>query len=150
MDTLGGLITDGLGLDATQGLITMKFGVFSLLEIIVIPATGGGPYPHPNAWNVVPKGKIGDFYKPITEQVSISPPFYNLIQQTTPMTRIIISLRINKKLIEKNFLVRNETAKKIIKVFNFLNKQILQGSVNISNIKSIFGRIKVSIKNLLK
>ncbi len=153
-NTYSGLITGGLGFDALQGLITASYHVGPITIIIVVQPLipGGGPYPKEGAWNVVPTGKIQDFYKPVNpailENNAQNPPFY--LPVAAPRNHVTVRVMWDGKPYEKEYLVRQKTTKIIVNTLNFVNKLFQRGNVLISNFKRLPTSIKVKIKNIIR
>jgi len=143
MTPISGLITGGLGLNATEGMLTYNFHLFTVFII----TGGGGPYPHPNAWNVIQPGKLAEFYKPV-DTTSQTPPFY--VPVATPKNHVIVRVVIGERTFEKEYLVPQQNTRIIVNVLNFINKTFIKGHVVISNIKRLTTNITVKIKNIIK
>lgn len=156
-NTYSGIITGGLGDDATHGMITMKFSLFTLAEVGIMYIPGGGPYPKPGAWNVIPSNQLQDFYKPyaatnestkvVASEITKTPPFY--VPAVLPRTYVRVRIKVGEKVHEKEYLVSSKSYKVIVNVANFINRTVTRGSVLVNAIK-LKANIIVKIKNIIK
>lgn len=129
MTPLSGLITGGLGLPACQGMIVNRFHLFGCgISVSVHTESGGGPYPRPGAWNVIPD--IQNFYKPVDPR--------NYLQQQ-PWGRkthhVIVTITIDDQTTTKEYLVGEKFAHSIVKVADVINATMQRIRVLVSNIK---------------
>ena len=117
-DKINGLLTGGLGigLAATDMMITATVFTIGPISITVLPdASGSKP---------LQAGEIKDFYKPvdpINRQPS-SEPFYTPYQVPVKKKHVKVELKFGNFEIEKEYLVREDRIKVLIKVLNLVGR----------------------------
>lgn len=146
-DPLNGLITNGLGVDLPADAMIITATTFTLGPVnISVPVIGtGGSIP-------LQPGQVQDFYKPV-DQVNLQPkqePFYTPYQVPVKKKVVKITLKFGEKEIEKEYSVREDKLKIIIKVLNFVNRVKSGISMQVRNLKRIATKASVKILRFRK
>lgn len=124
--TYSGLITNGLGLPACCGLLTMGFGVFKCtVEIYTPPIGGGGGGPY------VANG----FYVPLNKQLT----------HTTKL--VIITVKMKDHTWKKSYVVDRTKAKIVVNIVNLFNAIKRNLTVGISTIKRTTAKVMAVFDN---
>lgn len=124
-DSLGGILTNGMGADAT-GLI---LGPFRL------KVTAGQPYVPPT------NGQGG---------VSIRPDsliYQDIERDEERKRRVQIQVKLGKTVIEKTYFVSVERSKKIVNVVKWINTKIVRTQFRVGKIRRKMAEIAVTLKN---
>jgi len=124
-DSLGGILTNGMGADAT-GLI---LGPFRL------KLTAGQPFVPPG------NGQGGVAIRPDS-------PIYNEIERDEERKRRVqIQVKLGKTVIEKTYFVTEERSKKIVNVIKWINSKIINTQFRVGKIRRKMADISVTLKN---
>ena len=141
----GGIITNGLGLNACTGMIiTTQFHLFGF-EVVVPPVQtpfeGGGSFP-------LAPGEIQGFYKPVQpgELPFLTPYDYDPLAKKK--RHVIMSVTFGERKIEKEYLVSDKRANTVVSVINLLNNTKQKISVVAAGLKRITTSAIIRIKNL--
>ena len=124
-DSLGGILTNGMGADAT-GLI---LGPFRL------KVTAGQPYVPPN------NGGGGSTVRPDTVI------YQDIVRDEERKRRVQIQVKLGKANIERTYFVSEERSKAIIKVVKWLNMKIVQTQFRVGKIRRKLSDINITFKN---
>jgi len=145
----GGIITDGLGMDACKGLaITTKFNLWCGVEITVPPNLGAGHFG--GGSKPLAPGEIKSFYKVLPKEQQ---PYYLTPLDYDPFVKtqhVLIKLNFGEKEIERDYVVSDRHARAIIKAMNIINATQSKIAVGVENLKKLAVRASAIIKNLRK
>jgi hypothetical protein len=114
MDTLGGILTNGLGGDCTA-MILGPFRLKVFIDVKDVEVGGGG---HAGGVTPVDIDNIRDDIK------------------HDPKKYVRITVKMGKKEIFKEYIVSKNRSEKIVKVANFINKTLQKISVTVNNFKA--------------
>jgi hypothetical protein len=133
----GGIITGGLGRPACRGIImNLPFR----LACLAFPSPLGGSIP-------LEPGEIHDFYTPVELQ-NIDGRLVDPKAYGKKTVKIKVESRFFKN--EKEYLVSESTAKRLVKIANMANVTRGRIKVAITEIRKVATRATVRIKNLKK
>lgn len=133
-DSLGGILTDGMGADY-NGLILGPFR----LKI----TSGGPPF-------VPPGGGPGGAGGGATGSSNINtgfPPYSDDYEEAIARQRLVkFEVKMGEKIMEKNFLVSVERADKMVKIVKWANVKIIQAQFMVGKFKRMRGDISARFK----
>lgn len=140
-DKINGLITNGLGVGLPACAMMMTATTFTLGPVVI--TLGGGSRP-------MPPGTAKDFYKPVDRINLQDPPFYTPYNVPVKKCIVKVNLKFGDREIEKEYAIREQRLKVLVKVLNF-TKRVQGGiSVMVVNMKKIATRASVRILRFRK
>ena len=146
MNLSGGLITKGLGLPASSGLITMYFHLFATVTITVSGGAGmGGSLP-------LAPGEINNFYQPIVPESfsGIDPSLINhpiFVDHKDIKKFVTIKIKFGDREIEKEYMVPIRRANIIIKAITIVNSTNHKVKAVINGLQILKRKIVAKISN---
>lgn len=143
-----GLLTGGLGIGIPACAMMITATTFNLgpcgIDIKFVADTGYS--------KVFQPGEIASMYQPVPDNLQPFPPeildkMYTPYQVPVEKTKIQFKLRIGEKVFEREYLVRANRRKIVIRVLNVVNatKDLMKATVK--NLKTVFHKISVRVKN---
>lgn len=117
-DSLGGILTKGLGSNSTAFIIAP----WNLKLVITVEDKGGG------------KSRVsgGGIYPVDTDHL-----------EEEPKKNIYISVKLGNKIIEKNYLVSKNRSDKIVNIVNILNKTTENFNLTVNKFRKVVHNITV-------
>ncbi len=140
MNSLGGIITNGLGLPAANNIIVNFFNL--TIEYNEPPVT---PEPEPQPPAYTGSGGGGVYPGPSHVASRIEQPMVPYLRKTRVIS---IRVKIRDNEIEKVYEVSEKYANTVISIMSLINKTQKIVKVSINNIKRISSNIYVTIKNI--
>lgn len=143
------VITNGLHCGpACKGIITTTFSLYcDVTAPPVVPPTpggGGGPYPR-DAWNKI--SNVNDFYTPTKEQFYEVPRDKEADYFRKQLT-VTLKVSLGDIKVEKTYSVPEKRKNATVKFFNILNATQSRMNAQISKLKTVINRAKVTIRNI--
>lgn len=127
-NSFSGLITNGLGMPACCGLLTMGFGLFKCtIEIVVppIPPSGGGGGPY------VANG----YYVPLTRPLT----------HTTKL--VLVTVTMNNHTWKKSYVVDRTRAKVAVAIVNMINSVRGKITIGVDSLRKAARSVVASFSN---
>jgi hypothetical protein len=151
MDSMGGLITGGLGVSAGCGLITTKFhlGKYCSATIIIPPVdhglgVSGGSVP------IAPGQSIHVLQQPVTIHSQQPQQHFVPYKAPVPLQPVIIRVQFGDKEYEKNYLIPTFIPSIYVTVRDFTNRSIPKVKLLIQNFTRIPTKVSIAITKYIK